>query len=371
MTSAAFELLTGPAGPSVALSGDWTSLTLGEEATGLRSALIGAGGRPQVDLAGLGRLDTAGAYAILSAIHPAPAPAAAPDRPDVARLFELVRPTIGEEEPGAPRRNRLTGLLEAMGRGLTAFAAEAYQAADFAGRLVSALGRSIRHPSRLRGISLARAMETAGANALPIILVMNLFIGAVIALVGANLLSSLGVSVFTVELIGVAVLREFAVLFTAILLAGRSASSFAAQIGSMKMNQETDAMQVMGVDQFDALVVPRVLALLWMLPLLTFAAMLAGIAGGLLVSVFAMDMSATFFFERMRDSVPPRHFWIGLSKAPLLAILIATAGCRHGLAVKGDVESLGTRVTMAVVQAIFMIILFDAVFALIYMQLGL
>jgi phospholipid/cholesterol/gamma-HCH transport system permease protein len=130
-------------------------------------------------------------------------------------------------------------------------------------------------------------------------------------------------------------------------------------------------MQVMGVDQFDALVVPRVLALLFMMPLLTFAAMIAGLLGGLLVSWLALDMGPVFFLERMREAVPLRHFWIGMSKAPLLAILIAMAGCRHGLSVRGDVESLGQRVTMAVVQAIFMIILFDAIFALIYMELGL
>ena len=367
LSAATYRIESGSAGPTVALSGDWTSLTLGDEALGLGSALSGAGGKPRVDLSGLGRLDTAGAYAILRAVRPV----AAGDRPDVARLFALVEPTLekGEGEESPPSWGR--ALIENMGRGVVAFGQEAWSAADFAGRLVAALGRTIAHPSRLRGISLARAMETAGVNALPIIVILNFFIGAVVALVGANLLRSLGVTVFTVELVGVGVLREFGVLFTAILLAGRSASSFAAQIGTMKMTQETDAMQVMGVDQFDALVVPRVLAMLWMLPLLTVAAMLAGILGGLLVSWMALDMSPVFFFERLRDSVPARHFWIGMSKAPLLAILIAMAGCRHGLSVEGDVESLGKRVTMAVVQAIFVIILFDAIFAIIYMELDL
>ena len=368
MASATYQIVSGPAGPTVALSGDWTSLALGEEALGMRSALHGAG-TPRIDFRQLGRLDTAGAYAILRAIHPAPA--TSPDRPDVERLFALVRPTLATEEETRSDASWLFVLVEHIGRGMVAFGQEAWRAADFAGRLVAALGRNIRHPSQLRAISLARAVETAGVNALPIICVLNFFIGAVLALVGANLLRSLGVTVFTVELVGVGVLREFGVLFTAILLAGRSASSFAAQIGTMKMTQETDAMQVMGVDQFDALVVPRVLAMLWMLPLLTVAAMLSGILGGLLVCWLALDMSPVFFLERMRDSVPARHFWIGMSKAPLLALLIAMAGCRHGLSVKGDVESLGARVTMAVVQAIFMIILFDAVFAVIYMELDL
>lgn len=367
MRWAQYQILSGPSGSTLALSGDWTSLTLTEEAVGLPAALRGAAARPTLDMADLGRLDTAGAYAILRAVDATPAPG----RPDVERLFALVRPTLEPAEAAERHSSWLHRLLDQIGRGMAAFGHEAWCAADFAGRLASALGRTILHPSRLRGVSFARAVETAGVNALPIIMVLNFFIGAVVALVGANLLRSLGVTVFTVELVGVGVLREFAVLFTAILLAGRSASSFAAQIGTMRMTQETDAMQVLGVDQFDALVVPRVLAMIWMLPLLTFAAMIAGIAGGLLVSWLALDMSPVFFFERIRETVPARHFWIGMSKAPLLALLIAMAGCRHGLSVKGDVESLGSRVTTAVVQAIFMIILFDAVFAIIYMELDL
>jgi phospholipid/cholesterol/gamma-HCH transport system permease protein len=367
VSAATYRIDSGPAGPTVALAGDWTSLTLNEDAIGLRDTL---GTNPaSFDFRELGRLDTAGAYAILSAAHAPPRVPAG--RQDIERLFALVRPGLENGDGKPAGRPWLYGVLENIGRSVSAFGREAWDAADFAGRLVCAIGRTIRHPGRLRGISLARSMETAGINALPIILILNFFIGTVIALVGANLLSSLGVTVFTVELVGVGVLREFAILFTAILLAGRSASSFAAQIGTMKMTQETDAMQVMGVDRFDALVVPRVLAMIWMLPLLTFAAMLSGILGGLLVSWAALDMSPIFFLERMRESVPARHFWIGMSKAPLLALLIAMAGCRHGLAVKGDVESLGSRVTSAVVQAIFMIILFDALFALIYMELKL
>ena len=370
MSSATYQILPGPSGPTVALAGDWTSLTIDDNAIDLQSALLGAGGTPRLDLSGVGRVDTAGAYAILRAV-PAESVAGAGARPEVAQIFNLVRPAMEEVPPDAGAGAWLRNTFERIGRGLYAFWDELLWACEFAGRLVFAIGRALRHPSRMRGISLARAMETAGVNALPIIFIMNFFIGTVVALVGANLLGQLGFTVYTVELVGVAVLREFAVLFTAILLAGRSASSFAAQIGTMKMNQEIDAMQVMGVDQFDALVVPRVLALIWMMPLLTFAAMMAGLTGGLLVSWLALDLGPVFFFERMRDAVPIRHFWIGMSKAPLLAILIAMAGCRHGLSVKGDVESLGQRVTMAVVQAIFMIILFDAIFALIYMELGL
>jgi phospholipid/cholesterol/gamma-HCH transport system permease protein len=372
MSSASFKIRTDAAGSTVALSGDWTSLTMGNEVAQLPGAVGATCVSPiGLDISGLGRLDTAGAYAILRAIPPEAAADATLSRPDVAHLFELVRPVLDEPAVEAKRLSSPRYFFEQTGRAVVSFAQESLRIFEFAGELSVALARTLRHPSRLRGVSLVRMMETAGINALPIVIIMNFFIGAVVALVGTNLLASLGVSVFTVELVGVAVLREFSVLITGILLAGRSASSFAAQIGTMKMTQEIDAMTVMGVDEFDALVVPRVLALLLIMPLLVFAAMAAGIIGGLIVSWLALDMSPVFFLSRMKESVDVRHFWIGMSKVPLLAMLIAMAGCRHGLFVKGDVESLGMRVTGAVVQAIFMIILFDAVFAVIYMELNL
>jgi phospholipid/cholesterol/gamma-HCH transport system permease protein len=369
MDSASYRISATGAGQTVALAGDWTSLTLGEEATRFGEALPSENLR--LDLSKLGRVDTAGAYAMLRAAPAGLAAAATAARPDLARLFELVRPAVEEQASTARPASGLLHQFERIGRALVAFQQEAWRASIFAGQVVCALGRAIRHPSQVRAVSLVHAMEAAGTSALPIIFIMNFFIGAVVALVGTNLLASLGVAVYTVQLVGVAVLREFGVLITAILLAGRSASSFAAQIGSMKMNQETDAMQVIGVNEIEALVVPRVLAMLLMMPLLVFAAMVAGILGGLIVSWMALDMSPIFFFERMRETVSVRHFWIGMSKVPLLALLIAMAGCRHGLSVGGDVESLGARVTMAVVQAIFVIILFDAIFAVIFMELNL
>jgi phospholipid/cholesterol/gamma-HCH transport system permease protein len=167
----------------------------------------------------------------------------------------------------------------------------------------------------------------------------------------------------------VGVLREFGVLITAVILAGRSASSFAAELGAMKMNQEIDAMQVMGVDPFEALVLPRFAAMLFMMPLLTFAAMMAGLFGGVLVTWAVLDLSPAFFVERMLNNVGSTHFWVGMVKSPVLALVIAAIGCRQGFEVGGDVEQLGRRVTTAVVQALFAIILLDAVFALLFMQL--
>lgn len=371
MGTGTFAIRSDDGGRTLAFTGDWSSLTLGDNAMRLSEAMANAQGPTRIDLSEIGRLDTAGAYIILRSVLPTLAPSPSPLPREAERLFALVRPAVEEEATPPGRTSRLIEVLARIGRAVHRIGLEAWRVAVFAGRLNVGIARTVRSPARLRAISLTRAMESAGIDALPIIMTMTFFIGAVIALVGTDLLASLGVAVFTVQLVGVAVLREFAVLITGILLAGRSASSFAAQIGSMKMAQEVDAMKVIGVDPIEALVIPRVLALLVMMPLVTFAAMLAGIAGGLTVCWAALDISPVFFVERMRDTVSVHHFWVGMSKTPLLAVLIAMAGCRHGLSVGGDVESLGARVTTAVVQAIFMIILFDAVFAIIYMKLNL
>ena len=258
-----------------------------------------------------------------------------------------------------------------LGRGLTDLARDGYETLAFNGRILAALGRVCANPKRFRWAPFVSLAERAGLDALPIVAVTSFFIGAVVGLLGAHMLTQFGAQVFTVELIGIAVLREFAIIITAVLLAGRSASSFAAELGSMKMNQEIDAMRVMGVDPFEALVVPRFMALLFTIPLLTFVAALAGLLGGLVVVWAVLGLSPDFFFQRILDNVGATHFWIGLSKSPVMAIVIAGIGCRQGMEVGGDVESLGRRVTSAVVHAIFSIIMIDAVFALVYMEANL
>jgi len=236
---------------------------------------------------------------------------------------------------------------------------------------VMTLFRLVTAPHRIRWAPIFQQMERAGLDAIPIVAITTFFIGAVVALLGVNMLRQFGAEVFVVELIGVAMLREFNIVITAVLLAGRSASAFAAELGSMKMTQEVDAMEVMGVDPFEALVLPRFAALLITIPLLTFIATLSGLLGGLMVTWSTLDLGPTFFLQRIVDNVGPNHFYIALSKAPVMAGVVASIGCRQGLLVGGDVESLGRRVTAAVVHAIFAIILLDAVFALIYMELDL
>jgi phospholipid/cholesterol/gamma-HCH transport system permease protein len=352
------------------LSGDWTARGMADAGERLIAALDGSDA-VDLDLRGVSRCDTAGAYAIIRAADGRVTAGEIKADKRTARLLQLVGDAIQVEPEAAPPVKGFQALLERIGRGVFGLADDGYSTLAFLGHLLTAIGRCIAKPSRIRWAPVVALAERAGLDAIPIVAVTTFFIGAVVALLGANLLTQFGAQVFAVELVGISVLREFNILITAILLAGRSASSFAAEIGSMKMNQEIDAMQVMGVDPYDALVLPRFAALLITIPLLTFVATLAGLAGGMLVTWTALDLSPSFFLQRMQDTVGAQHFWVGLSKAPVMAMVIAAIGCRQGMEVGNDVESLGRRVTAAVVHAIFAIIAIDAIFALIYMELDL
>ena len=357
-------------GGVLALTGDWTSLGLGRAGVRLSEAL--AGGRPKrLDLSGLGRFDTTGAYALTTAGGVATDAQGLQARPDAARLVDLVAHATSKIRPKSRVFDPVYALLTRAGKGVLGAWHDLFGTFAFYGRLMATLGHVLRDPRRMRLAPTVSLMERAGMDAIPIVATTNFFVGATLAFLGADLLSTFGASIFSVEMIGVGVLREFGVLITAVILAGRSASSFAAELGAMKMNQEVDAMQVMGVDPFEALVLPRFAAMLFMLPLLTFVAMISGLFGGMLVIWVVVDLSPAFFAERLLNNVGANHFWVGMVKAPVLAIVIAAIGCRQGFEVGGDVEQLGRRVTTAVVQALFAIIVLDAVFALLFMQLDL
>jgi phospholipid/cholesterol/gamma-HCH transport system permease protein len=366
--AADFHIETADRGTVAVLTGDWTAVEMGRAAQRLADALANEK-TCKIDLTQAGRVDTSGAYEVHRALGGTADHGRVLAPPEVERLLKMVADAI-KVQPTPPRRHRpLYELIERIGHGVVDVGASLVDLIVFNGHLWVAVWRAISNPRKIRWISVFSLAERAGLDAIPIVVTTTFFIGAVVGLLGANLLRQFGAQVFAVELIGISVLREFNVLITALLLAGRSASSFAAEIGSMKMNQEIDAMRVLGVDPFDALIFPRFLALLMTIPLLVFVATLAGLAGGLLVTVTVLGLSPTVFFQRLVDNVGLTHFWVGMSKAPVMAIVIAAIGCKQGLDVGGDVESLGRHVTSAVVQAIFSAILIDAVFALIYMKL--
>lgn len=370
-TPADFTVQEDDSGRIVVLTGDWTATAMGEAGERLRTALgEGRGDRPvSLDLTKVKRVDTAGAYNLLTCIPQGAALAKIKARPETERLLELVREAAKVKRPPEKRSWSFNAMMERLGRGLVGVINEFYATMTFNGHLLVVLGRVMVNPRRIRWASVFTVMERAGLDAIPIVIFTNLFIGAVVGLLAANSLRDFGAEVFAVEGVGIGILREFNIVITAVLLAGRSSSSFAAEIGAMKMQQEIDAMRVMGVDPFEALVLPRVLALVPITLMLTFIATVAGLAGGALVLWSAIGLSPEFFMQRIVENVGITHFWVGLSKAPVMAVVVALIGCRQGMEVEGDVESLGRHVTAAVVHAVFSIIFIDAIFALIYMEL--
>jgi len=262
-------------------------------------------------------------------------------------------------------------MLTRLGKGIVTFWKETVDTFAFFGELVMACLRMIARPSRFRLRSAVAVMEEAGLDAVPIVAFLSFFIGLVIAFLGANLLTDFGASILTVELTAVAMMREFGVVITAIILAGRTDSAFTAQIGAMRMNEEIDAMRTFGMDPMEVLVVPRLVAMLVTLPILAFIATMSGILGGILVCWSQLGISPGAFIVRVSELVPSQHFFVGLVKAPFFAIIVALVGCRHGLLVEGSVTSLGQRTTASVVQAIFLVIAVDAIFAMIFLELDL
>jgi phospholipid/cholesterol/gamma-HCH transport system permease protein len=355
----------------IRLTGDWTVSDIGDAAERLNQAIEKLATHPSLDLEKVGRVDTAGAYRLIKVARDKIPIERVNARPETRRLVRLVAEALEQERAPPKQQWSVNAMMERLGKGVIGVSQEILETLTFWGHLMVVLARALTKPKRLRLPALFSVAERAGLDAIPIVAVTNFFVGAVIGLIAVNTLAEFGFQAFAVEGVGIGILREFNIVITAVLLAGRSASSFAAEIGSMKMQQEIDAMRVMGVDPFEALVLPRFLALLFITPLLTFIATVAGLSGGCVALWSAAGLGPEFFFKRIAENVGLHHFWIGMSKAPVMAMVVAAIGCRQGLEVGGDVDSLGRRVTAAVVHATFAIIFIDAIFALVYTELDL
>jgi phospholipid/cholesterol/gamma-HCH transport system permease protein len=280
--------------------------------------------------------------------------------------------TIEDVNDERPRRKKEYGFAAALGRlGFAVHdnAKEVVALVGFLGENLAALLRLVREPRRIRITSTVHHMEQVGLDAVPLVALLSFLVGAVIAFLGANVLRDFGATIFVVELVSIAFLREFGVLLTAILLAGRTASAFTAQIGAMVSREEVDAIRTLGLDPVDLLVLPRLIALVLMLPLLTFLSMIAGLAGGLVVGALSLDIPPEQYLNRMQDTMKLRHFWVGMAKAPVFATVIALIGCLEGLQVKGTAQSVGERTTSAVVQSISLVIVLDALAAMWFMYM--
>ncbi len=271
-----------------------------------------------------------------------------------------------------PKRKRELGFAAALSRlgfTLTDNWKEALALIAFFGETLAKLLRMIKQPSRFRPIATVHHMEQVGLDAVPLVALLCFLVGAVVAFLGANILRDFGATIFVVELVSIAFLREFGVLLTAIILAGRTASAFTAQIGAMVSREEVDAIRTLGLDPVDLLVIPRVLALVIMLPLLTFVAMIFGLLGGLTVGAYGLDIPPQQYLARMQETMEVRHLWVGLAKAPVFALIISLIGCLEGMQVEGTAQSVGERTTSSVVQAISLVIILDAFFAIWFMQM--
>ena len=372
------EFVATEGGARLCVRGEWTlahHATLAERVRAL-SAQAGAGEAATVDVDGLAALDTAGARLLHALLGPERIAALLADETALPRERRALLKAVADAlaEPPVPavgaQGSALGDVLADTGEAMVAFWRHLAGLTGFIGLILETALRVAVQPRRWRMTSLVANLERTGLDAVPIIALLTFLIGAVVAFLGATVLQNFGASIFTVDLVAYSFLREFGVLLTAIIVAGRTASSFTAQIGSMRANEEVDAIRVLGLDPVELLVLPRVYALLIALPMLTFVAMVSGMVGGMLVSATTLDISPVLFLSRIQDNVGLIHFWVGMAKAPIFAFLIAVIGCLEGFRVQGSAQSVGEHTTSAVVQSIFVVIVVDAIAALFCMEMG-
>ncbi|MEB3898777.1 MlaE family lipid ABC transporter permease subunit [Pseudomonas putida] len=373
MTTPSATLDTSSQPACLRIAGDWTLAHYAElkrESDQLRTQY---GDDAIADLSQLGRLDTAGASLLAELLGSERLSRCTGELPDASRaLLKNVYCSVQDYciPVKEPERHVLLLLLERIGCAVATLWQDTRQLLGFIGLILETLARRALQPHRWRVTPVVAHIEQTGLDAAPIVALLTFLVGAVVAFLGATVLADFGATIFTVDLVAFSFLREFAVLLTAILMAGRTASAFTAQIGSMKANEEIDAIRTLGLNPIELLVAPRVLALLISLPLLTFVAMIYGIVGGAVVCALSLDISPAMFLSLLQSDIGVQHFLVGLVKAPFFAFLIAAIGCLEGFKVTGSAESVGAHTTSSVVQSIFVVIVLDAVAALFFMEMG-
>jgi phospholipid/cholesterol/gamma-HCH transport system permease protein len=370
------EVRRAEQGLEVDLTGEWRVLALPQIETALSQINLRAAGHILIGTERLRVLDLSSAWLLREFIAAAQEAGATVDfrgaPPDQLRLIDqtLSRGGAAGKSPiPAPDVSEPRPLV-VLGRQAVRLGRDLRGLLAFLGRTSVTFARVLTRGFGLRPISIARHVYDTGITAMPIVSLIAFLISVIVAYMSAQQLRNYGADVFVVDLTTIGVLRELAVLLTAIIVAGRSGSAFAAEIGSMQLNEEVDALTATGVDPFEVLVLPRVIGLVIALPLLTVIADLVGLLGAALLCHYLLDMPLSQYWTRVNDSISPTTFWVGLVKAPFFALAIAIAGCRRGMQVRGSSRELGHLTTVAVVQAIFMVILADALFAVLFMEIN-
>lgn len=358
----------------IAFTGELTTHTLSGVQSSLRDALRKKQGGVRFDLSGLDRLDTAGALLINLALQRLrdagrKADVLEPSETQARLLEQSVLPETVEEK-GAGRLPSPLRQIEAFGGIVCEGLRSTGELTAFLGRFLVSLVRLAFKPWQMRWTSLVYHMEQVGLRAVPIVSLLTFLIGLVVAYMGAQQLAMFGADIFAVNLLEVMVLREMAVLITAIVVAGRSSSSFTAQIGAMVANEEVDALRSMGLDPGTLLVVPRVLALILTLPMLVFIADIMALLGGALAIWVTLDINFNAFLTQLESVAKIDNFLVGMVKTPFFAMSIGLVGCFQGFRASGSAESVGFLTTISVVQSIFIVILLDALFAMFFTNIG-
>jgi phospholipid/cholesterol/gamma-HCH transport system permease protein len=371
----ALEQATYADGLALRASGSWTARNAPflEQIVLLAENLSTGKGRVMIDVSRISNLDTFGAWFIerlcRSFTRPGLEPKVMGLSDTYSTLFEEVR-KVKEPEPVPKEKVTPIVLLERLGRWIASGGDILVGLSAMFGAIMVATWWVIRHPRSFRFTSMVHHVEQVAWKAVPIILLITFLIGCIITQQGIFHFSKFGAGVFVVDMLGVLVLRELGVLIVAIMIAGRSGSSYTAELGSMKMREEIDALRTMGFDPIEVLILPRILALMIGLPILTFLGDITALWGGGLVAQFYGGMQPAAFLSRLREVITLDHFIVGMVKAPFMALLIGMVACVEGLAVEGSAESLGQHTTASVVYSIFLVIVLDGVFAIFFASIG-
>jgi len=357
----------------LALTGEWRALRL--SAIGAALAALDLNGVRKISIATdrLVLLDLSSAWRLREFIATVERAGAAISfrgaRPEQLRVLDEALAKEAFQPPGASVDEPIEPVA-ALGRYVVRASDDMRAGLAFVGRVALTAASSAASWKHLRPISIARHVYETGVTAIPIVSLIAFLISVIVAFLSAQQLQRFGAEIFVVDLVTIGVLRELGVLLTAIIVAGRSGSAFAAEIGAMRLNEEVDALNATGADPYELLVLPRLFGLMIALPLLTVLADAIGLAGGALLCRLLLDIPITQYLNRVSESIGPWTFWVGVLKAPIFAVLIAVAGVYRGLQVSGSSRELGRLTTVAVVQSIFLVILADALFAVLFMEIG-
>ena len=367
-SAATIELATPQ---EIVLGGRWTALGIGALEQRL-DALALPREQATVDGTGVEALDTAGVWLLQRLLGRLRAQGAEPElrgwRPQFTKMLDLI---AQHPEVSAPAPAAAHSALERLGRAAAGATEQTWALLGFIGETALALGAAIAHPSRLRWRPVLHNIQSAGFNALPIVGLLSFLLGIVVAYQGAGQLKQYGANIFVADLLGLSMLREFAPLITAIIVAGRSGSAYAAQIGTMAVTEEIDALRTIGIPPLDLLVLPKIIALVIALPLLTAYADVLGVFGGMIMARSQLDVGFGEFLDRFVNAVDISTYLVGIGKAPVFAVIIAVIGCFQGFRTRGGADSVGRQTTRSVVQAIFLVIVADALFSVAFSALKL